>query len=449
MTADDQSRIESCLALKENLEAVFNSVYDGIISLDRDLNVINLNEAARRFFNVTREEVLGRKCFCDEMLADLKDILLDAIHKKEPIRNFSFKFIDQAGDERTVIISTSILRDQGGEEGGVVLIIHDVSEAQNLRKMLGEHPAYHKLIGRNRRMQEVYTLIDKVSRSDAPVLIEGQSGSGKGLVAEAIHKKSSRSGGPFVKVNCAALSESLLDSELFGHVKGAYTGALRDRMGRFELAQKGAIFLDEIGEIPPLTQIKLLNVLQDKVIERLGDTEKKKVDVRVISATNQRLKELVDKKTFRDDLYYRLKVVRIELPPLRERVDDINLLANHFIKTQLAETGRPITGISSEAQKLLMKYRWPGNVRELENAIAHAFALCDKGMILPEHLPEEITRGGWYPAMAESGLESITDEKSRIAAALEATAGQKTKAARILGVNRVTLWRKMKEYGLS
>lgn len=446
---NDEYKIESCLALKENLEAVFNAVYDGIISLDNELNVINLNEAAQRFFGVTKEEVVGRKCFCDEMLADLRDILLDAVRKKEQIRNFSFKFIDRAGDEKTVIISTSILKDQDGEESGVILIIHDISEEQNLRRRLDASPVYHKLIGRNSRMREIYGLIDKVARSDAPVLIEGESGSGKGLVAEAIHNKSARRDGPFVKVNCAALSESLLDSELFGHVKGAYTGALRDRIGRFELAQKGTIFLDEIGEIPPLTQIKLLNVLQDKIIERLGDTERRKVDVRIISATNQRLKELADRKAFRDDLYYRLKVVRIELPPLRERVDDIKLLAESFMERLRNQTERPITGISSEAMKLLSKYRWPGNVRELENAIAHAFALREEGVIHPEDLPEEITRGAWLPDKSRSGLEGIKDEKSRILEALERTAWQRKKAAKLLRMDRSTLWRKMKQYQIS
>ncbi|MGK7346741.1 MAG: sigma-54 interaction domain-containing protein [Candidatus Nitrospinota bacterium M3_3B_026] len=446
---DEREKIDSCLALKENLEAVFNSVYDGIISMDNELTVVNLNEAAQSFFGVRKKDVVGRKCFCEEMFSEIKDILLKSVRKKKPIRNFSFKFEDRAGDERTVILSTSILRDRDGADRGAILIIHDISDTQKLRKMLDGGPAYHKLVGRTAGMREVYSLIEKVSRSDAPVLIEGESGSGKGLVAEAIHNGSNRRDGPFVKVNCAALSESLLDSELFGHVKGAFTGALRDRVGRFELAQGGTIFLDEIGDIPPLTQIKLLNVLQDKVIERLGDTQPRKVDVRIISATNRKLKDLVTQRIFREDLYYRLKVVRIELPPLRERAADIRLLVDNFIERGRKETGRAITGVSSEALKLLTRYRWPGNVRELENAIAHAFALREEGLIQPEDLPEEIARGFSATREAREGLDDIADEKARIIAALDRAGWRKNQAARLLGVHRATLWRKMKEHNIS
>ncbi|MBI4664872.1 MAG: sigma 54-interacting transcriptional regulator [Nitrospinae bacterium] len=443
---DETKRIEACLALKDNLEAVFNSVHDGIIVLDSHMKVININEAALGFFGVSKQEALGKSCFCDEMLVDIKDILQETVREKKPIKNYSFKFIDHTGDERTVIMSTAILRDSAGEEGGVMLIIHDISEIRKLQTRLESHPSYFKLIGRNRKMQEVYTLIDKVAKAEAPVLIEGESGVGKGLVAEAIHKKSGRRDEPFIKVNCAALSETLLESELFGHVKGAFTGAYRDRIGRFELAHGGTIFLDEIGEIPPSTQVKLLTVLQDKLIERVGDTQQRNVDVRIISATNQNLKELVEKKLFREDLYYRLKVVRLNLPSLRERIDDLTLLADHFIEKQRNETGKPIKGISREAMKAMARYRWPGNIRELENAIAQAFVLCEGGLIEPEDLPEEILRTTAYPGKppATPLTDLPGDEPARIKEALEITAGQKSKAAKMLGINRTTLWRKIK-----
>ena len=321
----EKSNIESCLTLKKNLEAVFNAIYDGIISLDNDLTVVSMNKAAQQFFGVRPEDVVGQSCACDQMLPDLKDILEDTIQRGAPIKNYSLQFIDRGGDQRTVILSTSIINDANNKPSGAIIILHDVSETRRLQKMLDDKSGYFKLVGRNRKMKDLYALMEKVAQSEAPVLIEGESGVGKGLIAEAIHNQSRRGSGPFIKVNCAALSESILDSELFGHVKGAFTGAMRDRIGRFELAAGGTVFLDEIGEISQATQVKLLTVLQDKTIERMGETTARKVDIRIISATNRKLKELVDQKSFRDDLYYRLKVVKIEAPPLRERVDDLEL----------------------------------------------------------------------------------------------------------------------------
>ncbi len=442
-------KIDSCLRLKKNLEAVFNSVHDGIISLNNDLKIVSMNEAAERFFGRKKGHVIGKYCFCNEMLADIKDLLLETVKKQEPIKDYSMKFTDYAGDEKTIILSTSILYDENEKQGGVVAILHDISARQRLQQILKSQYAYHRLIGKSKQMIEMYTMIDKVADSNAAVLLEGESGVGKGLVAEAIHKKSKRKDAPFVKVNCAALSENLLESELFGHVKGAFTGAMKDRIGRFELARGGTIFLDEIGEISHATQVKLLTVLQDKTIEAVGDTKQRKVDIRVITATNRSLAEMVKEGSFREDLYYRVKVVRMRILPLRERVDDIPPLANHFIERQLAITEKPISGITDMAMKLLVKHRWPGNVRELENAIAQAFVLCDEGPILPEHLPEEITE---KPLMAYKNhhdspaiyLET-SDEREKIAEALRQTGGQKTKAAKILGIDRTTLWRKMKE----
>jgi PAS domain S-box-containing protein len=447
---NERESFESCLAYKENLEAVFNAVYDGIVSLTPDLRVLNMNEAAETFFGVTRAEAQGRSCFCDEMLPDLKEILQGTLARGTPIKNFSIRFTDRTGDERTVILSTALLKDGDRRVSGVVLILHDISEIRNLQRRLDDHPVYHKLIGKNRRMQDIYTLIRKVAAAEAPVLIEGESGSGKGLIAEAIHRLSQRRDGPFVKVNCAALSESLLESELFGHVKGAFTGAIRDRIGRFEVADGGTIFLDEIGEIPPATQIKLLTTLQDKIIERVGDVKPIPVDVRIVSATNRTLKELVTEKTFREDLYYRLKVVRIEAPPLRHRADDIPTLVAHFVERQRMETGKPIGGVSDEALRYLVRYRWPGNVRELENAIAQAFVLAEGTIITPACLPEEIVTSLTAPPAATepSAPTGAFDERGAIVAALARAGGRKSEAARIMGIDRTTLWRKMKSYGL-
>ncbi len=441
----DQESFETCLAYKENLEAVFNAVYDGIVSLTPDLAVVNMNEAAEAFFGVTGEEVKGRSCFCEEMLPDLREILINALNKKTAIKNFSIRFTDRTGDDRTAIISTALLHDQKGAVNGIVLILHDISEIRKLQMRFEDHPAYHRLIGRNQRMQEIYTLIRKVASAEAPVLIEGESGSGKGLIAEAIHHLSSRRDGPFVKVNCSALSESLLESELFGHVKGAFTGAIRDRVGRFEVANRGTIFLDEIGEIPASTQIKLLTTLQDKIIERVGDTTSVKVDVRIVSATNRRLKELVEEKVFREDLYYRLKVVRIEAPPLRERADDIPLLVSHFVERQRKETGKSISAVTDEAMRCLVRYRWPGNVRELENAIAQAFVLAEREVITPDDLPEELHAP---PPLSRSSSGLPSDERQMIIDALARAKGKKGEAARSLDMDRTTLWRKMKTLGI-
>ncbi len=437
------SETDSCMTIKENLEAIFNSIFDGIISLDNNLNVVSLNRAAERFFGVRKVDVLGKSCFCGDLLAEIRESLDTTIRSGTPVREFSFKLTDGAGDERTAILSTAPLKDDKGYVKGVVLIVHDISEIRSLEKRLDDRPVYHKLIGRNQRMRHVFTIIEKVAKSDAPALIEGESGSGKGLIAEAIHYKSARRNEPFVKVNCAALSESLLESELFGHAKGSFTGAFKDRIGRFETAGAGTLFLDEIGEIPLATQVKLLNVLQDKTIERVGESTPRKVNARIISATNRSLKELIDKKMFREDLYYRLKVVRIETPPLRERIDDIEPLVASILTSQRKETGKNIESVSKEAMKLLMKYRWPGNVRELENAIAQAFVLCDDNIISPDSLPPEITN----PAPTTNHESS--DERSIISDALQKSHGKKSQAAKILGIDRTTLWRKMKEFHLS
>jgi len=435
-------KIETCLTLKKNLEAVFNSIYDGIISLDVNMAIVNMNEAAEKFFDVKKDEVLGKPCFCDEIFADVRELLVDTVKKERPIRNFLMKFTDYAGEEKAIMLSTALIKDDGETPGGLVLIFHDISDRLKLRQALRGEPTFHTLVGKNRKMLELYSLMEKVARSDAPVLIEGESGVGKGMVAEAIHKKSRRADGPFIKVNCAMLSENLLESELFGHVRGAFTGAVRDRTGRFELAKGGTVFLDEIGEISPATQVKLLTVLQDKTVEAVGDTTPRKVDIRIVSATNRPLKSMIEQGSFREDLYYRLKVVRMEIPPLRERVDDIRPLVKHFMERQRAETGKPIRGVSDEALKLLTKYRWPGNIRELENAIAMAFVICDEGFIEPEHLPEEITQQKEADPKPADGA----NEKTRIISALEKTAGHKSRAARLLGIDRTTLWRKMKEY---
>jgi len=316
------------------------------------------------------------------------------------------------------------------------------------------------IVGQSEAMRELFDLIEKVSRTDSTVLISGESGTGKELVARAIHYKSPRRSRPLVAVNCAALPEELLESELFGHVRGAFTGAVRDRRGRFELADRGTIFLDEVSEMSPALQVKLLRVLQEREFERVGDTRTVRVDIRVIAATNQDLEELVRQGRFREDLYYRLNVIPIHIPPLRERKSDIPLLLLHFLKAFNALRGGRVEGFSPEAMNLLMEYDWPGNVRELENLVERLVVLKGEGMVRPEDLPEKIREGELIPSQrgGEKGTLNLSRavsefEKRLIIDALRKANGVKSEAARLLGIKRTTLLEKMKrqkiEYPIS
>jgi two-component system response regulator HydG len=297
-------------------------------------------------------------------------------------------------------------------------------------------------------MLQLYQLLTSAAASEAPVVLYGESGTGKELAASALHVLSPRRKGPFIKVNSAALNESLLESELFGHIKGAFTGADRTRVGRFEAAHKGSIFLDEIGDLPQATQAKLLRVLQEKIIEKVGDHRPIPVDVRIISATNQDLPLLMEQGRFREDLFFRINVIPIHLPPLRERREDIPLLVEHFLELNAGKTQKPITGLSREALEIFYRYDWPGNVRELINVIDYAFVLCNEGVIQPDHLPSQLTGKRHVPArprrQVTSGPQRISREE--LLQTLQAARGKKTKAAEMLGVSRVTLWKWLKEY---
>ncbi len=328
-------------------------------------------------------------------------------------------------------------------------------EVENIRlkEKVEERFGLEGLIGKSPQMQKIYDLIETVSQTDTTVLIQGESGTGKEMVANAIHIKSLRKNGPFIKVNCSALPETLLESELFGHEKGAFTGAMRQRKGRFELAHEGTLFLDEIGEVSPVVQVKLLRVLQERQFERVGGSETISVDVRLICATQKDLKEEIKKGTFREDLYYRLNVVPIFIPPLRERREDILLLAEHFMNKYSKKMGKEIYGISEEAKNLLLKYPFPGNIRELENMIERAIALMKGKHIQPEDLPEEL----WgQRVLIQELCKKIQDpkplsqavnlfEKEYIQKVLERTKGKKGQAAEILGISRKTLWEKIKD----
>ncbi|MDX1661406.1 MAG: sigma-54 dependent transcriptional regulator [Gemmatimonadota bacterium] len=330
------------------------------------------------------------------------------------------------------------------------------AETQYLREEVEHH--FGEIVGSSEAMRAIFSSIRKVAETSSSVYVYGESGTGKELVARAIHRESARSDGPFIKVNCSALAEGLLESELFGHEKGAFTGAIKERKGRFELAHNGTLFLDEIADIPPSTQVKLLRVLQEKEIERVGGEETITVDVRIISATNRDLTPLVQSGEFREDLFYRLHIIPIEIPPLRERKEDIPLLVHHFVAAIAAETGKPIEDVDEEAMDLLLRYDWPGNVRELENVLERAIVLCDKRTLGPENFPLDQPLGSSSNAEAavtappigsvplDEAMERL--EKSMIEKALDRAEGVKTRAAELLGIKTSALYYKLNKYGL-
>lgn len=428
---------------EETLSLVFNSITDGIIVCDEEMRITEFNKAAEEITGYTRKETLDKRCtdifkgrLCGEQCA-----ICETIKTRNPARDYEARILRKDGTARMVILNTSVLKDSGGSKG-IIIVFRDVTELMNLRRELGQRDRFFQLVGRSEKMQEIYDQIESVAETDSTVLIKGETGVGKELVAQAVHYQSPRSHGPFIKVNCSVLSETLLESELFGHVRGAFTGAIRDRVGRFELSSGGSVFLDEIGDISPAVQLKLLRVIQDKEIERVGEAHSRKVDARIITATNRNLEGLVRDGKFREDLYYRLKVVPIEIPPLRERKEDIPLLVEHFIEKFNARYKKDIEGISQNALAELLDYQWKGNVRELENAIEYAFVHTKGKYLEINSFPKEIRK-----AVETASLVDETDERRKIQTALEQTRWNKTETAKVLNIDRSTLWRKMKKYG--
>ncbi|MCG8608766.1 sigma 54-interacting transcriptional regulator, partial [bacterium] len=366
--------------------------------------------------------------------------------QKRAIRNFTFEARIEGDELKSFLISTSLINGEGTRGSTVLLVLHDVSETTQLRKDFWGTRKFEALIGATASMKKVFSLIDTVAPTDAVVLINGETGTGKELVARAIHQRSERSSGPFIPVHCSALTSSLLESDLFGHVKGAFTGAIKDRPGRFEMADGGTIFLDEIATLSQEIQVNLLRVLQEKTVERVGGTKSTRVNVRIISATNRLLPELIRQGVFRKDLYYRIKVIQINLPPLRKRRSDIPLLVAHFMDRFNREHDRSILDISGDALKILKSYAWPGNVRELQHAVEQAVILSQSNMIEPNSLPEEIRHARKNKHTLSADIGHRLSEADEIRSALEETAGNVTRAASQLGVHRTTLWRKMREF---
>ncbi len=434
----------------KQFEKIFDHLPDGIISVSAapPRTISNINAIACDILDARKQEVLGQRIesVFTANYSPLLQVIDETFEQEREIKNFSIELATRDNESKAFLINTVFL-DVGKRksERGVILILHDISEVSQLRQRSVTKQPFETLIGSTPAMKKVFSLIDTVAPTNAAVLINGETGTGKELVARAIHERSGRANGPFVPVHCSAITSSLLESDLFGHTKGAFTGAIRDKPGRFEMAEGGTIFLDEIATLSPEIQVSLLRVLQEKTIEPVGGTKSITVDVRIISATNRRLPALIQQNVFRKDLYYRVNVLQISLPPLRKRIKDIPALTSHFIEKYNRQHGCNIVGISREANKILTSYSWPGNVRELENAIEHAVILGQHNLIEPWHLPEEIREVEKNKLSFPSTGTFPISEEDKIRNALAKTAGNVTRAAHILGIHRTTLWRKMRE----
>jgi PAS domain S-box-containing protein len=435
-------------------ELIFDHIPHGIFTVDGSGRITSFNHAAAEITGWTEEEVRGRPCsevfrsnHCEEWC-----FLFRSIKAGKPHRDQEVKITRKDGSELLVAVSTAALRDGLGNVIGGVEMVRDLSEVDVLRRQLAGSYTCQDIVSKSPAMQGVRELLPLVAKSNSTVLIEGEAGTGKELVARAIHTLGPRRDGPFVGVNCGALPDTLVESELFGYVRGAFTDAKNDKPGRFTQAEGGTLLLDEVGELSAAVQVKLLRVLQDREFTPLGAVSPSKADVRILAATNRDLSLEVASGRFRQDLYFRLNVVRIAIPPLRSRTGDIPLLVDHFIDRFNALQGRRISSISDRAMACLMHHGFPGNVRELENAVEHAFVVCSDTTIkfadLPPHLRE---RGGPVPTRPEPAVQLGplgTAEASAIRDALARHGGNRTRAAKDLGISRNTLWRKMKRNGI-
>jgi len=377
----------------------------------------------------------------------------DTIVNGQPRSSRQGKMMTRDGGSIPIRANYIALRNEKGTIVGGLTTFHDLTLVQQLKQAMRDRYTFHDMIGRGPAMQKIFEMINVVATTDATILIEGATGTGKDLLAKVIHSASRRSDQPFVKVNCAAIPDNLLESEMFGYVKGAFTGAEKDKTGRFQEADGGTIFLDEIGDLPLALQAKLLRVLEDKEFYRLGSRHTVKVNVRIISATNRNLEDLVTKRLFREDLYYRLNLFQIELPQLRNRKVDLPILIGHILRRLSAANGGQLPEVSEKVMEILLNYHYPGNVRELENVLEHALIVCQEDTIQPQHLPEYLQdrrTNRKSPASRSSRRLLVSDEEERdkIISVLQQHKGHRTETARALGMDRTTLWRKIKNYGI-
>jgi len=442
-------------------KTIADTLQDGLLVVSPQGTIVAANKAAERVTGYKANELIGKSCRllnCTgcKLLGGVGPDKFCQLFVNENVKEKKCLITNKEHRSVHIVKNAEVLKDENGNIIGAVETLTDITdtvrqqqEIKSLKQTFQLTEGYHGILGKSTRMQNLFDLIDNVAQSDTPVIIQGQSGSGKELVARAIHRESPRRDKPFIKVNCAALNENLLESELFGHVKGAYTGADKTRIGRFEAAHGGTLLLDEIGDIPLALQVKLLRVLEEKKIERVGDNRAIPVDVRIISATNKDLEKLIETEQFREDLFFRINVFPLQCPTLAERRNDIPLIAQNFIRRNATSSGKKILGLTPEALEKLTLYSWPGNVRELRNAIEYAFVLCQSGAIGVTHLPSKIVSASEAVA-PECRLDpGCLDERARLIQVLREAGGNQSGAARLLGVSRVTIWKRLKKYGIN
>jgi len=428
---------------------ILDSVNEGIFTIDKDWRITAFNSAAEKITHIRRDEAIGNRC-CDVFHADICEkncALRRTLSSGKPVLNALANIVDNQGELIPIRLSTALLKDNEGNIIGGVETFQDLTEVEQLRKALHSRYTFEDIIGHSPAMKQLFELVPLVAESSSTVLIEGPSGTGKELFARAIHNLSPRKDKPFVAVNCAALPDSLLESELFGHKAGAFTDAKKDKPGRFTLAEGGTIFLDEIGDISAAMQVRLLRVLQERVVEPLGSIKNIPIDVRVIAATNKSLKSEVSEGHFREDLYYRIRVVHMNLPPLNQRREDIPLLVNALITKFNRLQGKSIDGVAHPAMSCLMEHDYPGNVRELENIIEQAFVLCRGEVIQVQHLPPEL-RPSTKHTFENRPMTLKEIERLYIAEALERNRGNRKQTAEELGINVSTLFRKLQNLSI-
>jgi len=438
---------------KNKLDAVFNSNIEGTFTIDNEWTVTSFNSSAEKITGYKKSEAIGKKCWniFNSALCRNGCHMEQTIQKGKAMVGNELRILHKSGKEIPIRVNSGILLNNKNENIGAVETFIDISEIKNLSEHLSEYFKYENIVGRNKEIKQIFSVLESVSQTDSSVLITGESGTGKELAARAIHLNSSRRTGAFIAVNCSAFVETLIESELFGHEKGAFTGAIKTKIGRFELAQGGTLFLDEIGDLSTAVQTKLLRVLETREFERVGGNKTLRMDARIIAATNKNLAEEIASGRFREDLFYRINVMNIHLPPLRQRMDDFPLLVNHFIESFNEKFNKKIKHFSSSAYDILMEYNWPGNIRELENVIEHCFVLCSGDIIHADAIPKRLRDSyNINAALNNTGLKGFKEaEKELIIATLKNNNWNKTKAAKELNIDPSTLWRKMKKFGLS
>ncbi len=454
LSDDLAAKNQELIDQRNKFEAIFNSNIEGTFTIDNEWNITAFNNSAEKITGYKKEEAVGNKCWniFSSTLCRNGCHMEQTMNKGKSTIGNELEIVQKNGDKVPIRINSAILLNNKNEKIGAVETFIDISEIKNLSSHLEERYSYENIIGKNKELKKIISVLESVAQTDSSVLLTGDSGTGKELAARAIHLRSPRRTGAFIAVNCSAFVEALIESELFGHEKGAFTGAVKTKIGRFELAKGGTLFLDEIGDLSLAVQTKLLRVLETREFERVGGTKSITMGTRIIAATNKDLGEEILKGRFRKDLFYRINIINIHLPPLKERKDDLPLLVSHFIDHYNEKFGKSVSQFSASAYELLYDYDWPGNIRELENVIEHCFILCNSSIIRTEHLPKSLREEkikSSMPGSTQIRKNVMEMEKELILTALEQNKWNKRATSEELQINPSTLWRKMKKLGIN